>query len=201
MLTEILYGALGAAATSPLVVYLAEKLLLHRLSKDLELYRSKLDSARDLQIEKLRHEFEKSALEHQVTFQQIYSRRHDVLRDVHAALRSTLRHCLSVVTHDGDSSVPAAIEALHGLSQKIEEAEVYLTSRDCERWLTLISDMESAIHRLRSARAPGSGHSIEHRKELLEAVDTHAKAFRSLKQHLVEDMRELVTGLPEKTTK
>ncbi len=90
----ILQTVLASAASAGIVAYLAQRLLKQWLDKDLEAFRAKLaaDSAREL--EQLRGQLSRLAIEHQIRFNRLHSQRAHVianifqrLEELHAALR------------------------------------------------------------------------------------------------------------------
>ncbi len=126
MLLDILSFVGGTAFVLAIVTFLARQLVLHRLSKDLDSYRSVLETERHRQVETLRHQFEKTALEHQVTFERVYAQRHDALKGLHLKLRECLDLCLGTAMSNGDAKVRPALDALQALRQELYSCEIYL---------------------------------------------------------------------------
>jgi hypothetical protein len=192
MVLEILSYIGGGGAAIAMMAYLAKQLVLHRLQKDLADYRASLEAERDRQVQSLRHEFEKAALEHQVTFKQLFAQRHDSLRELHRSLRKCLDQCLAAARSDGDPDVPGALDSLKALHEQVWSCELYLPRDTCDRWHSLFSEMRLSVDALRDARAVRTQNWDADRKELVRAVDEHATAWRALNEGLVDDIREII---------
>ena len=78
VVTQLASFGIGVAALG----WLARAIIVHWLGKDVEQYRSKLQSAHDVEMEKLRNDLRLRSIEHEIRFRSIHARQADALAGI-----------------------------------------------------------------------------------------------------------------------
>ncbi len=148
----ILQTVLASSASAGIVAYLSKSLLTQWLNKDLEAFRTKLatDSAREL--EQLRTQLRRVALEHEVRFTRLQERRAVILTHIYArldVLHEAFKLWTSRLRRAGTPSQPElwkkATEAYNALTSYYYPRAIWLDRETCDL-LNAVVDKFSAVY-------------------------------------------------------
>jgi hypothetical protein len=197
---------LGAAA------WLIKTLLSHRLAREAEQFKAKLQADADVQkvklqadansqIERLKTALQMSALEHQVRFSKLHERRGEVIADLHARILRTERVAAGYVLqggHHSDSKTRSeefskAIETLRDFYICFADNRIYLPKRICDLIDTLVKKAQLSV----------IGIDIYGRIEYAtpQTVDQRTKAFKECFDAFEKDIPVVITTLEDEFRK
>jgi hypothetical protein len=180
-----------------LAVYLVRQSIVLWLSKKLAAYKTELDIERERQLSALRHEFEKALLEHQISFQQIYTQRHLALSELHKSIQEAVKLAFRALGPKGDPDVTKAIEAVNIVNEKISEHEIYLPSKFCDKWRKVLGEAYFSLHDLPNARAQRTSDWPGDQKQLAAVVESCFEQLQKLNGEIADDFRNLI-GVADK---
>jgi hypothetical protein len=181
-LQQLLMSLGGVAVLVSIAAFLSKKLVIHWLSKDLDVHKAKL---------------EKISREHQIKFQQIYSQRQQALSALHKSIQDAVKLGYRALGSKGDPDVPKAVEAVNIAYEKISEYEIYLPRDFCDKWRQVLAQTHFSLSDLPSARAQRTGDLMEDRKQLAAVVDTCFEQLQKLNGEIADDFRDLI-GVTDK---
>lgn len=192
VLLQVLSYLGGTVALVGAIAFLSKQWVLHRLDRDLETFRAQLQLEHERQVQSLRYEFERAALEHQVKFQQVFPQRHQGLVEIHRIVRAAVEACHLALRSDGDPHVPAAINATDAMQKAIYTHEIYLPKVLCEKWRKTGGNMFSALVELRDARAQQTSNWVEDRRRLASAATGYIDTLNAMTGDIADDIREAI---------
>lgn len=117
VLTQLGTFGIGVATLG----WLARTIFVHWLGKDVEQYRSKLQNAHDVEMEKLRNDLRLRSIEHEIRFRSIHERQAEALSGTYSRLYSLHRAVSSYVHFLDWSNGPSKEEKLKAVADTHEE--------------------------------------------------------------------------------
>ena len=195
-------GVTAAAIT--VLAFLARSIVKHWLDKDIERFKSALVSENQQQSEKLRHELQRAAIEHNVRFSDLHSRRVEAILNIHQAFltaRLSLADLVSPVKYvpsgeevDYASLSNKAVRDYNDLNSVIQSSRIFFDKNTSGRIdavreyiRELVSKADIAI---RIARDTGKNPEIE--PAFREAYLGLIEKSTSLEDELAASFRHLL---------
>jgi hypothetical protein len=102
----ILTTFLASSASATVVVFLSKSLLKLWLDKDLEAYRAQLGRESAREVEQLRAQLQRVAVEHEVRFSRLHAKRTSVIATIFSSLRQSRGDSISRSTRCFPTRIP-----------------------------------------------------------------------------------------------
>jgi hypothetical protein len=144
-LKDVLLALGGQAIFLGAVGWLIKVLVSHRLTKEAEEFKIRLQSDANVEIEKLRASLQQTATEHQIRFAKLHEKRAEVIAELHAQLIEAQSHVGRFIFRDArDKELGAEVNTkMWNLFRFIRLNRIYLPESVCE----LLHAFESALRK------------------------------------------------------
>lgn len=142
----------GYAAAAAVVVFLGRKVIEHWFGRDLERYRTELQTEASIQLERLRATLERAAVEHQVRFSRVHERQAEVISEIFANLeRAHMAFRLWTSPIQGDGSdmsalAESALECYQDFAEYFYAHGIWLDEDTCELIHRIVGDLAATYH-------------------------------------------------------
>jgi hypothetical protein len=157
------------AVTLGVLAWLARSFGSQLLAKDLEKFKADLSATSSSASERLKHELQLTALEHQVTFSKLHERRAEVIAELYGLLVEVQWASQSLVSMVGWSAEPSEQEKYAVARNKIVEFyryfvknRIYLPETLCTQAETLVNEMQSRVIQFGVYISADDQHAPEH---------------------------------------
>jgi len=113
----------------------------HVLAKDLERFKAELSSAATAEAERLKHDLQLGALEHQVRFSKLHERRAEVIAELYALLNEVHTTSQWFVTTAKPEDYPPSVQSINEFYRYFNAKKIYLPAPLCPKFEELIKKM------------------------------------------------------------
>jgi len=151
---SILLAIGGNTALIVVLAWLARSLVRNSLTRDLENYKSELALATQSATDRLRHDLQLVAQEHQVIFSKLQERRASVIGEAYGLLVEAYREGsrftspISFGEPDKNREYVSAINTMAAFYDYFDKNRIYLPEPICEKIESLTKDMRSQVLRM-----------------------------------------------------
>ena len=199
-MTEVITSAFVSSIFSGFIVWLTKTWISQRLKESIKseydqrlaTHKAELEKESAIEIEKTKHELEKSIFEHNIKFQNIYKTRADIIAQLYKHLVVMVSSAASfshLATFSGDASKDEKLETLNNDAKEFHkfyaEHKIYFSSTTCKRiddlWKTVIDSNSDFAFWLQ--HDPKLGKSKTH--------DAWTAAWKTMQKEVPELMKEL----------
>ena len=200
----------ASAAVAGFTAWLIRSLVTQGLALQIESFKARLKSDADVEIERLRHSLQMSAVEHQVRFANLQERRAEVIADLYSQIVDLYydgRHFVTVEARIRDSTKHQ--EAFTAIGKKfasfyvfVQKNRLYLPERTCEIIDSLIEKVRKHVADVGAYGLMGdyaaAGSILERREAFQAALDAFEVDIPEIRRTLERDFRSLlgVEGTP-----
>ncbi len=199
MLEEILSAVLASTASAGIVAFLSKSLLSQWLSKDLEVYKARLQRETNAELERIKAEVTRVNLEHQVRFTRLHEHRARVISGIFARLgrlHSTLLVWLQALTSgSADDLMPRYNDVVERCREFIDfyhPHAIWLDSASCESIDHVLVLLDAPINALIVSVQKGTSDSTA----LINAIQGLTTELPRIRHHLDEHFR-IILGMTQ----
>jgi hypothetical protein len=190
-------GMLLAAAA-----WLAKAVVSNRLTLDVEKFKTRLKADADLEIERLKSNLQKTAIEHQVRFAKLHEKRAEVVADLYKYLVDAQQAGERFVFVDGYAEPKERLEAYNSTGQKlrelyffVEKNRIYLPEHVCTKLTNFMDPVRKTVIGVgvyASIEHPTERTSEERNRVLMEAFQAYEGKIPAARRAVEEEFRNLL---------
>lgn len=137
---EYVLGAFGGTAVLlALLGFLFRSIMKHLLSKDIEVFKTRLKADSDATLASMSHDLTIAAIEHEVRFSSLHQTRAEVIAEIYRLLSEALAHVQSFLSPmewigepDKKEKYKGAMNALAELFRYFDRNRIYLPEHLCQ---------------------------------------------------------------------
>ncbi len=162
----------------------------HEYDAKLETHKAQLSAENGATLEKLKSQLQAAALEREVQFSAVYSKREELLGKLHNTMTAVLVACLEA-TRPGLTQISSATqEKFHVMHTMMDEAAIYFPEAFCDRWHQHTIELHQTLSTFLAARVletPNFAGDLERSKVTYEK---HLAAYRTMRSELRQEIRQ-----------
>lgn len=204
---EIIKFLGGTALVLAAVAWLVRSLVAHVLSRDIELFKERLQAQSAVQLERLRHELRLVAAEHEKRIHLLQERRAHTIAELHSKIMDFLAAAESFASLMEYSGEPSKREKARLLDEKAGEFHkyflrnrIYFSEDVCEKVETLFREVHDSSVGLSIWLAKGEKGAGDYSTQINEAWGEAWRAMKDKVPPLVKaieaEFRELLGVVP-----
>jgi hypothetical protein len=149
---EILVTVGGGTGASFAIAWLLKSIINHGLTRDIETFKARLQADATKEAENLKHSLEKTAVEHQVRFANLHSRRAEVIAEIYTKMVDAEQKGQRFAYVEGYEDHPTRQEAyketmttIVDLYYFIEKRRIYLPEEVCALLKCFVDTVRKSI--------------------------------------------------------
>lgn len=204
----------GSAVFLSAAAWLVKKIITERLARDAEMFKTRLQTDANMEIEKLRHSLQITALEHQVRFVKLHEKQADVIAQVYTLLMQL--HALGerFALDDAFADTPRDMEAFESVVEAgrklflfVQMNRIYLPERVCASVETFARAVTKEVRMVQAGASsitpqiigskvwePSAEQRNFRTKLFHKAWETFEKDIPATRKLLEKEFRELLGG-------
>lgn len=209
---SILLALGGNAALLLVLAWLARSFGSQLLAKDLEKFKSSLTAASCEATERLKHELQLVAHEHQVRFSRLHERRAEVIANLYVLLVEAQwagQSFVSIIEYEGEPSKEEKYATAMGkfgeFFRTFDKSRIYLPEEVCAQLDQFLAEMRKRVVHfgvyLQAADAHGAENLLKERFEAwVDAADYFDKELPAARKTLEGALRGMLAGAVSRAT-
>lgn len=151
---EILAASGGTAAIIGVVVWLTKSIIANYLTKDVEIYKTRIKAESDKDIEKFKSDLKKIAFEHEIQFSRLHEKRMELISELYSKMYNVRMSTSGLIYHFETPNMRDKrylvefSEAISGLMSHFGKHRIYFNEDTCsiiDKFIAKISIPSSKI--------------------------------------------------------
>ncbi len=199
---QTIIASLGGGSMLVLMVgWLARSIILHMLNKDVENHKLQLKHEADIQIERVKHEFQLKSAEHRIRFADFHGKRAEVISGLyehvvraHRAVKYFVTPLRALGAPETSQRVASANKELGELYTFFEEKQIYLPEQFCVGFEEFFDAIRSCAIALGNSRDEDG--EIRDSKKWFGVFERLSNEAPSLRTALERELRSLLGDMP-----